>query len=77
MDGANKQVSYGVIDGEIASFYKTFTAAMTVEARGGGGSLVKWCMEYVKVNEEIPERDITNETAVATFYGSDAYQTKN
>lgn len=61
MDGANKQVSYSVIDGEIASFCKTFTTAMKVEASGGGGSLVKWCMEYEKVNEEIPEPDIINE----------------
>ncbi|URE06217.1 Pathogenesis-related protein Bet v I family, partial [Musa troglodytarum] len=71
---ANTQVSYSVIDGETASFYKNFTAAMKVEASSGGGSLVKWCVEYEKVNEEIPEPDIIKETAVATFY---AYLTKN
>ncbi|KAG1364061.1 MLP-like protein [Cocos nucifera] len=75
-DDANKEVSYSVIDGELASFYKTFKATLRVVPKGEGG-LVKWCVEYEKVIEEVPQPDIIQETAVQTFEDLDAYLLRN
>ncbi|XP_010928576.1 MLP-like protein 423 [Elaeis guineensis] len=75
-DDANKQVSYSVIDGELVSFYKPFKASLQVVPKGEGG-LVKWCLEYEKVNEEFPQPDIIQETAAQTFKDLDAYLLQN
>lgn len=75
-DDENKQVSYSVIDGELVSFYKPFKATLQVVPKGEGG-LVKWCLQYEKVNEEVPQPDILKETAAKTFKGLDAYLVQN
>ncbi|XP_074555884.1 MLP-like protein 423 [Curcuma longa] len=75
-DDENKHVSYTVIDGEIVSLYKTFRAILKVEGKGEG-SVVKWCIEYEKVNEEVPDPDPFKEIAAKTFSDLDEYLIKN
>ncbi|XP_038975320.1 MLP-like protein 423 [Phoenix dactylifera] len=75
-DDANKQVSCSVIDGELVGFYKAFKATLQVVPKGEGG-LVKWCLDYEKANEEVPQPDLLQETAVKTFKGLDAYLLQN
>lgn len=75
-DEGNKLVSYGVIDGELVNFYKPFKATLHVVPKGDGG-LVKWCLEYDRVNEEVPRPDLVLETALNTFKDLDAYLLQN
>ncbi|KAG1326995.1 MLP-like protein [Cocos nucifera] len=72
-DDGNKLVSYSVIDGELASFYKPFKATLQVVPKSDGGGFVKWCLAYDKVNEEVPQPDFLLGTAVKTFKDLDAY----
>ncbi|XP_010913536.1 MLP-like protein 423 [Elaeis guineensis] len=71
-DDGNKLVSYSVIDGELVSFYKPFKVTLQVVPKSDGG-LVKWWLEYDKVNEEVPQPDFILGTAVKTFKDLDAY----
>ncbi|PRQ40952.1 putative START-like domain-containing protein [Rosa chinensis] len=55
IDEENKSVTFNVVDGEILKHYKSFKVTLKVtEKSGGGGSLVKWILDYEKVSEEIP-----------------------
>lgn len=74
-DDANKIVSYSVIDGDIAAFYKNFKASLQVIPKGDG-SLVKWSLEFEKAKEEVPDPNIILEIAVKTFKDLDAYLLK-
>ena len=74
-DDANKIVSYSVIDGDLASFYKNFKASLQVIPKGDGG-LVKWSLEFEKANEEVPDPNLVLEFAVKTFKDLDAYLLK-
>ncbi|KAF6157320.1 hypothetical protein GIB67_004258 [Kingdonia uniflora] len=74
-DQANKTISYSVIDGELATFYKTFRATLQITAKGDG-SLVKWSVEYEKANDEVPEPDLVQDFALKTFTGLDEYLLK-
>lgn len=76
VDDGNKLVLYSVIDGELVSFYKPFKASLQVVPKGDGG-LVKWCLEYDKVNQEVPQPDLILGTAVKTFKDLDAYLLQN
>lgn len=74
-DDANKIVSYSVIDGDLAAFYKNFKASLQVIPKGDG-SLVKWSLEFEKAKEEVPDPNIILEIAVKTFKDLDAYLLK-
>ncbi|KAH0450225.1 hypothetical protein IEQ34_020917 [Dendrobium chrysotoxum] len=75
-DDANKLVSYSVIEGEILSYYKSFRPTLQVLSKGDG-AVVKWSVEYEKLNEEVPDPELIQEMAIQTFKELDAYLLKN
>ncbi|XP_020589031.1 MLP-like protein 423 [Phalaenopsis equestris] len=77
VDDANKQVKYSVIDGELLSYYKSFRPTLQVASKGDGVAVVKWTVEYEKVNDEVPPPELIQEMAVQTFKDLDAYLLKN
>ncbi|KAH0668951.1 hypothetical protein KY289_023444 [Solanum tuberosum] len=72
IDEANKTLVYSVIDGETLKYYKSFKGSVTVTPKGNG-SLVKWCCEFEKASDEIPEPQIIKDFAVKNFKNLDAY----
>ncbi|XP_042443165.1 MLP-like protein 423 [Zingiber officinale] len=76
VDDEKKHVSYTVIDGEIMNLYKTFKATLKVEGKGEG-SVVKWCIDYEKASEEVPDPDPFKEVAAKTFSHLDEYLCQN
>ncbi|KAK1269186.1 MLP-like protein 423 [Acorus gramineus] len=75
-DEENKTVSYTVIDGELATLFKSFKATLHVVPRGEG-ALVKWNIEYDKASDEVPDPNLVQETAKKTFTDLDEYLLKN
>lgn len=58
-------MKFNVLDGEILKHYKSFKVTLKVtEKTTGGGSLVKWIIDYEKVKEEIPDPESYQDFAV-------------
>nr|WAK98684.1 MLP-like protein 423 [Nicotiana benthamiana] len=72
VDEGNKTVVYSVIDGETMKYYKSFKGSLTVSPKGDG-SLVKWCCEFEKASDEVPEPQLIKDFAVKNFKDLDAY----
>ncbi|KAJ8547781.1 hypothetical protein K7X08_021017 [Anisodus acutangulus] len=72
VDEGNKTVVYSVIDGETMKYYKSFKGSLTVTPKGDG-SLVKWCCEFEKASDDIPEPQLIKDFAVKNFKDLDAY----
>lgn len=75
-DDANKLVSYTVTEGELLSFYKSFRPTLQVASKGDG-AVLKWTVEFEKVNDEVPDPELIQEMALQTFKELDAYLLKN
>ncbi|KAI0491935.1 hypothetical protein KFK09_026198 [Dendrobium nobile] len=75
-DDANKLVSYSVIEGDILSYYTSFRPTLQVLSKGDG-AVVKWSVEYEKLNEEVPDPELIQAMATQTFKELDAYLLKN
>ncbi|KAK1316148.1 hypothetical protein QJS10_CPA05g01912 [Acorus calamus] len=77
-DEENKTVSYTVIDGELATLFKSFKATLqVVPLPQGEGALVKWNIEYDKASDEVPDPNLVQETAKKTFTDLDDYLLNN
>ncbi|KAJ9708437.1 hypothetical protein PVL29_000465 [Vitis rotundifolia] len=63
VDDENKLITFKVLDGEIMNHFKSFKSNLQVKAKDEG-SLVKWTLEYEKVNEDVPNPDAYLEFAV-------------
>ncbi|XP_060214355.1 MLP-like protein 423 [Lycium barbarum] len=72
VDDGNKTLEYSVIDGETMKYYKSFKGSLNVTPKGDG-SLVKWCCEFEKASDEVPEPQIIKDFAVKNFKDLDAY----
>jgi hypothetical protein len=51
------------VDGEVLKHYKSLKCSVQVSAKDEG-SLVKWIIEYEKLNENIPAPDAYQELAI-------------
>nr|XP_023898867.1 MLP-like protein 31 [Quercus suber]POE52685.1 mlp-like protein 31 [Quercus suber] len=56
IDVENKSITYNTVDGEVMKHYKSLKCGVQVSAKDEG-SLVKWIIEYEKLNEKIPAPD--------------------
>ncbi|PHT34136.1 MLP-like protein [Capsicum baccatum] len=72
VDDANRTLVYSVIDGETLKYYKSFKGRLSVTPKEDG-SLVKWCCEFERLSDEIPEPQIIKDFAVKNFKDLDAY----
>ena len=63
VDDENKIIIFKVLEGEITKHFKIFKSHLQVKAKDQG-SLVKWTIEYEKVNEDVPNPDAYLEFAV-------------
>lgn len=63
VDDENKSITFKVVDGEIMNHFKCFKSNLQVKAKDEG-SLVKWGLEYEKVNKDVPNPDAYLEFAV-------------
>ncbi|XAR65032.1 hypothetical protein NMG60_11008979 [Bertholletia excelsa] len=72
VDAAKKTLSYSVVDGDLLKYYKSFKATVVVVSKGNG-SLVKWCCEFAKAGEDIPDPNLIRDFAVKSFQDLDAY----
>ncbi|KAK7273858.1 hypothetical protein RIF29_14922 [Crotalaria pallida] len=50
IDDENKSISYSLLDGEVGESYKSLKVILQVNDKENGG-LVKWSIEYEKLNE--------------------------
>lgn len=57
MDDENKSITFKVVEGEILNHFNIFKSHLQVKAKDDDdeGSLVKWALEYEKVNEAVPD----------------------
>ncbi|RZC58191.1 hypothetical protein C5167_005491 [Papaver somniferum] len=56
-DKENKSITYEMLEGEIMNYYKAISAKLDVipkQCAAGNRSLVKWSLEFEKVNDDIP-----------------------
>ncbi|KAF7808720.1 MLP-like protein 43 [Senna tora] len=54
IDDENKTISYSLFDGEVDKCYKSLKVTLQVKDKeNGGGGLVKWTIEYEKLEENI------------------------
>ncbi|RZC61299.1 hypothetical protein C5167_023060 [Papaver somniferum] len=53
-DKEKKSVGYNVVDGEVMNYYEVLTVKLDVVGGAGNGSLVKWSLEFEKVNNDVP-----------------------
>ncbi|KAI3882512.1 hypothetical protein MKW92_033509 [Papaver armeniacum] len=56
-DKEKKSITYEMLEGEIMNYYKALSAKLDVipkQCAAGNGSLVKWSLEFEKVNDDIP-----------------------
>ncbi|KAI3915016.1 hypothetical protein MKW98_020563 [Papaver atlanticum] len=56
-DKEKRSITVEVFEGEIMNYYKTSSAKLDVVPKqyaAGNGSLVKWSLEFEKVNDDIP-----------------------
>jgi hypothetical protein len=63
IDEENKSITYNIVDGEVLKHYKSLKCSVQVSAKDEG-SLVKWIIEYEKLNENIPAPDAYQELAI-------------
>ncbi|KAK9106061.1 hypothetical protein Scep_022905 [Stephania cephalantha] len=54
IDDKTRSITYKVIEGEIMDIYRSFSMKIQVSEKEGGGSLVKWFVEFDKANEAVP-----------------------
>ncbi|OVA01730.1 Bet v I domain [Macleaya cordata] len=49
-------ITFNTFEGEVMNSFKTFVVKLAVTPKGTDGNkcLVKWCLEFEKVNEEVP-----------------------
>lgn len=72
VDEENKTLVYSIIDGETLKYYKSFKGSLTVTPKGDG-SLVKWCCEFERASDDIPDPEIIKDFAVNNLKDLDAY----
>ncbi|PIN09876.1 hypothetical protein CDL12_17536 [Handroanthus impetiginosus] len=72
VDEGKKTTGYSVIEGDVLKYYKNFKARLIVSPRGDGSS-VKWCCEFEKASEEVPNPDLIRDFVIKTFNDLDAY----
>ncbi|PON31667.1 Bet v I type allergen [Parasponia andersonii] len=75
VDPPNKTFSYGVIDGDLLKYYKSFKAHVTVISKEEG-SLVKWSCEFEKASDDIPDPSVIKDFAAKNFKELDDYISK-
>lgn len=63
VDDQNKTIKFNCLEGEVLKEFKSFKAIVQVTPKAGEGSLVKWTIEFEKVNEDIPSPDAYLELA--------------
>uniref|UniRef100_A0A6N2KRI5 Bet v I/Major latex protein domain-containing protein n=1 Tax=Salix viminalis TaxID=40686 RepID=A0A6N2KRI5_SALVM len=57
VDEQNKRVKFNCFEGEVLNEFKSFRSTVQVTPKDGEGSLVKWTIEFEKLNEDIPSPD--------------------
>ncbi|CAL5354849.1 hypothetical protein CsSME_00043317 [Camellia sinensis var. sinensis] len=75
IDDENKVVTFNVVEGEIMQCYKSFKSILQVIEKGEG-ALVKWTIEYEKVNENAPTPDKYLDFGVGVTKDIDAHLVK-
>ncbi|XVF43607.1 hypothetical protein PTKIN_Ptkin02bG0053300 [Pterospermum kingtungense] len=71
-DDKNKTIVIRVVEGDMMDSYKSWKATLNVTPKGEG-SLVKWTMEYEKLNESIPDPVIYADFYINCTKNLDAY----
>lgn len=59
VDDENKLLKFNVIEGDVQQEFKSFRPSVQAIAKEDGnlGSLVKWVIEYEKLNEDVKDPD--------------------
>ncbi|XP_057522924.1 MLP-like protein 28 [Amaranthus tricolor] len=76
IDEKNKLVRYKYFDGLITEkYYKTLQSKLQVIPKGNG-CIVKWSIEYEKINEDSPDANVYIDFLIAIAKDGDAYLCK-
>ena len=55
IDDASKSVTFNIIEGDMMKEFKSFKTTMQAVPKGDGeGCIANWCIEYEKLNENVP-----------------------
>lgn len=54
IDEQNKSITFNLYDGDVSEQYKFFKINIQVTDKDDGIAVIKWTIEYEKINEEIP-----------------------
>ncbi|KAF5180305.1 Mlp-like protein [Thalictrum thalictroides] len=75
IDDEKKTLGYSVIEGELTTLFKTLKVNLQIVPKGEDeGSLVKWCMEFEKENQDVTiDPHHLKENATKAYTGLDAY----
>ncbi|KAI6686052.1 hypothetical protein NL676_031965 [Syzygium grande] len=74
VDDANKVLTFNVIEGDLMEEFKTFKAIVKMTAKSDGrGSLVKWTLDYEKLNEDVADPNAYIDLDAKLTKDTDAY----
>ncbi|MED6143643.1 hypothetical protein PIB30_007946 [Stylosanthes scabra] len=74
VDEENRTITYSVIDGEVLKYLKSYKGFISVTPKeDDNGSIVKWCCEYEKASQDVPEPIFIKEFATKIFPKVDDY----
>ena len=71
-DDEKKTATYSIIEGDLLKYYKSFKGHLALIPDGEGCEM-KWCAEYIKVSNDIPDPSIVKDFAVKNFIEVDEY----
>lgn len=71
-DDEKRTATYCIIEGDLLQYYKSFKGHLALIPVGEGCEM-KWCAEYVKVSNDIPDPSIVKNFAVKNFIEVDEY----
>lgn len=72
VDLENKSMMYSIIGGEMLEYYKIFKGIIIVIFKGGG-SILKWFVEFEKIGYEIEDLYVIKDFVVKNFKEIDEY----
>ncbi|XP_022143410.1 kirola-like [Momordica charantia] len=74
VDEPNKSITFECVEGDLLKDFEVFQVRVEVTDGGNSGmSSVRWCMEFVKKNEDVPSPHNYLQFGVKVCKGLDAY----
>lgn len=54
IDEGKRSITFNIIGGEVTKYFRTYKATILL-FKEGGKNMLKWSLEYEKMNDQVPE----------------------